>query len=202
MSKTKLDRTAAAQVLASCMEGNTYSPKAIASNIKWIGQTGPKLDATIHASAIACIAVSLPHNEGGHSCFHSAVALVQTLKDLNKSARTKALIAWFHAHSNLRLRIEKDGKVTGGILPQKSKLFRAGIDPMAAWDKPFWVVEEKDTDPREFSIGLALANLLKRAEKAIAEMSDEEKAALADLKATFDKLAPADATPAKETADA
>lgn len=198
MSKSTLNRTSSAAVLSACMVGNTFDGNAIATQIKWIAQTGPKLDATIHAVAVACIGMSMPHAEGGHNCPLRALQLCQTLKDLNKSVRLKALIAWFTAMSNLRLKIEGD-KVTGGVLKPTMKGYRDDITIAAADAKPFWSVEEKDVDPAAFdddAFAAAVAKLIKRAKSDNASLSPAAATALADLEALGNRL------PKKETVNA
>jgi hypothetical protein len=177
---TKLNRTSAGAVMNACLAGNAFDGQAIARQIKFIAQTGPKLDATIHGVAVACIGMSMPHSEGGHNCAMRAVQLVNTLADLNKSARTKALVAWFHAFSNIRLRKDdKTGKYVGSVMSPKLKGYRSDISTGDAMATPFWSVEEKSSDPADFFLGDAIAKLIKRAAGKVETQADKD--ALASL---------------------
>lgn len=188
MSKKTLDRSSAGAVLNSLNEGNLVSGKKVDASIKWIASTGSKMDATIHATAVACIYLSMPHKEGGHNCAMRALALVNAMP---KGSRVKALVAWFHAYSNIRFRWEKKaGAYSAGVLKPEAKEYR-DARPADALAKPFWSVEEKAVDPAEFThdkFAAAVAALIKKATAAVDKLSPADKAALDDLRAVGTKL--------------
>ncbi len=186
-SKT-FDRANIFSAFASMQEGNGFSTSAVDKNIGWIASTGKKMDCMIHATAVVCIYLSMPHKDGGHNCANRALKLVNAMP---KGSRVKALVAWFHAYSNIRLRWDKKaGAYTAGVLKPSAKDYKPA-DPQTAMSKPFWSVEEKDVDPSEFTtdtLAKRVAALLKAASAANAKLDAKGKAALADLQAAALKM--------------
>lgn len=179
--------TDARTVLNSFYAGSSIDGKALATGIKAIAATGKKLDVQMHATAVACLVSSMPMADGGHL---NATPAAQLLNAMPKGSRAKALAAWFEAFSNIVLKKDKEGAWVAKLTPPTQKNYKALTDKdvQAALDKPFWSVDEKDTDPKAFLLGPAIAKLLKMAEQHLAEMSDADKAALADLRGIQTKL--------------
>lgn len=143
--------------------GNAIDSGAVASAIKWIASTGKKLDDRIHATAVACIHLSMPQDVGGHLNADSAR---QLLNAMPRGSRAKALAAWFEAFSNIRLTYDKKAGEWKVKLLKPQDAGYADADPKAAFDKPFWSVDEQDVDAAAFSIGALLKTLLTKADKA------------------------------------
>lgn len=190
MAKASINYTDALAVRTSFAadDGNGYDTKKLSASIGSIRSSGQKLDARIHATAHALMARALSHKD---------CSLVGGLIDaMPKSARRKALIAWFTAFSNVVILTDKAGKVTAKMHSPGTKSFKDDAEALLdkAWAKPFWSVEEKETDPAAFDskrFALAVAALIKRAEGDNAALDEDGKAALADLKVLRHKL-PAD----------
>lgn len=180
MAKKNVRDTADASVILNSFRKSDNMGASIAEQIKWIGTTGKKMDAVIHATAVGCILMSMPLDENG---FLNADPAIKLMNAMPKGSRAKALAAWFEAFSNIRVKL--DGKTatwTGGLLKPTDKLYKAA-DPTTAFAKPFWSVDEKATDPKAFLLGEQLARLIKMASdpKNMADMTDDEKAFLVDL---------------------
>jgi hypothetical protein len=196
-NRTKtLDRALSAPaILTALNEGNNVSPKFVDGAITRIGTMGKKLDNLIHGTAVACIYLSMPHKEGGHNCAARALKLV---KAMPKGSRAKALVAWFHAYSNIRIvKDTKSGELKAGVLKPENKQYKAA-DPVAALANPFWSVEEKDVDPAAFttdSLVKRVAALIKAAKADNAKLDAAGIAALADLEGLATKLATKAADP-------
>jgi hypothetical protein len=182
MTKTKLDMTNPAIALEALKTGNDYDPKLIASSIRTVASNGAKLDARIHAAACALLSRSDAHND---------CSLVPSLLDaMPKSARRKALIAWFHAFSNVFIRVEKNGTIRANMVGKDAKGYKL-VDHASAFAKPFWSVEEKDVDASAFdtlAFAEAVARLIKRATNENAKLDQAGLDALADLKTVAAKL--------------
>lgn len=119
----------------------------IDTNIKWIGRTGKKLDAIIHATACAIIV---------HAQQHGDCSRAKTLLDaMPKSGRAKALLAWFETMSPIRF--NGDGEV--GLLADKEKRVWMVDEAKAT---PFWELNP-EKDVVVFDLDKALAALLKKA---------------------------------------
>jgi hypothetical protein len=182
-----LDRSVAGAVLTSLHEGNAVCSRKVDAEIKWIGGTGKKMDGSIHATAVACIYLSMPHLDGGHNCAIRAERLVNAMP---KGSRVKALVAWFTRFSNIRLIRQEDGSYKGAVLKPTAKDYK-DADPQTALTKPFYSVEEKDVDPAAFddqAFAKAVAALIKRAKSDNAALGAEGLAALADLEVLKVKL--------------
>lgn len=177
----------ASSVLSSFYSGDKLDLKAVASATGAIGRAGAKLDTQIHATAVACIVASLPHEEGGYL---NAEPARQLLNAMPKGSRAKALAAWFEAFSNVRLRREEKGWTVKMVGPANKMYVKA--DPDAAMAKPFWSVEEQGTDPKAFTLGAALASLLRKAEAAAKEgkLSPEDAEVVAALRKAGGKVLP------------
>ena len=174
---TKPDMINPAIALDALKEGNDYSPKLIGASIRSIATTGKKLDARIHAAACALLSRSDAHRD---------CSLVSSLINaMPKSARRKALIAWFHAFSNVLIQVNKDGTVKAIMRGPKAAGYIADVDHAAAFNRPFWTAEEADTKPEAFTterFAAAVARLIKQAEGTTSALDDAGKAALAELK--------------------
>lgn len=183
-----LDRTNARAVLTALNEGNSIDAKRVDASIRYVTQTGAKLLPTIHATAVACIHLSMPHIDGGHNCAIRATNLVNAMP---KGTRVKALVAWFAAFSNIRLVWDKKlNTYKGGVLKPEAKAY-VQADPGGAMLKPFWTPEEKDVDPAVFTdskFATAIANLIARAKGSNATLDAKGLAVLADLEAVALKL--------------
>lgn len=189
-NRTKtLDRAISAPaILTALHEGNAVSPKFVDGAITRIGTMGKKMDNLLHSTAVACIYLSMPHTDGGHNCAARALKLLQAMP---KGSRAKALIAWFHAYSNIRIvKDSKTGGLKAGVLKPENKQYKIA-DPIAAMAKPFWTVEEKDVDPADFttdSLAKRVAALIKAAKSDNARLDAAGIAALADLEGLAVKL--------------
>ena len=172
---TKVNLLDSAAVLGSMMPAgaNDYCPKLIGASIKTIAGNGAKLDARIHATAVALVHRAADHRD--------ASLVPNLISAMPKSSRRKALIAWFHAYSNVIIKVDAKGVVTAGVPKVESKLYRQP-DPVKAEASPFWSVDEKDTDPKAFLFGKRIAALLKAAEAHVDALSTSDKAVLADLR--------------------
>lgn len=188
MTVNKLDRTDAVAVLASLMVGNTYDGGLVDKAVSYVAATGKKLDGTIHAAAVACIYLSMPHADGGHNAHERAVRLVNAMP---KGSRVKALVAWFTEFSNLRINFDKKlGQYTGGVLPPTAKTY-AAARPVEAMAMPFWTPAEAPPAADAFNSAMfanAVASLIKRATVANAALDAVGIAALADLRQVALKL--------------
>lgn len=186
INRPVFDRAASASsVLTSLMDGNAVSGRAVASATKSIGTIGGKLDNMIHGTAVACIYLSMSVAEGGPAS--GAKPAADLLNAMPKGSRAKALAAWFEAFSNIRPKFDKQAKAwTANVLPATAKTY-ALPRPTEAMDKPFWTVEERDTDPKAFDFGGALMRLIKKAQDNLAALTDAERAALADLTGMVEK---------------
>lgn len=205
MATKNVRDTADASVILNSFRKSDNMGASIADQIKWIAATGKKLDAVIHATAVGCILMSMPLDENG---FLNADPAIKLMNAMPKGSRAKALAAWFEAFSNIRVKLDpKSGEWVGGLLKPTDKLY-AVAKPEDAFAKPFWSVEEKNTDPKAFLLGEQLARLIKMASdpKNLADMTDDEKAFLNDLSklaATAPKRSavPAPVAPVEASAD-
>lgn len=190
-TKTLIRSLSAPAILTALGDGNIVSPKFVDWAITRIGTAGKKLDNLIHGTAVACIYLSMPHKEGGHNCANRALKLI---KAMPKGSRSKTLIAWFHAYSNIRIVTDaKTKELTAGVLPPTSKQYKAA-DPIAAMDKPFWSVDEVAPTPADFTtdaFAKRVAALIKAAKADNAKLDAKGIAALADLEGLAATLAPA-----------
>lgn len=192
MTKNVRETGDASVILNSFRKSNNMSG-AISDQIKWIKSTGAKLDAVIHASAVGCIYMSMPLDEGG---FLNADMAARLLNSMPKGSRVKALAAWFEAFSNVFPKRDKNGEWACGLIKPTDKRYKAA-DPTTAFAKPFYSVEEKNTDPKAFILGEQLARLIKLASKpeTMADMSEDERAFLAELTAVAAKAPKKPAAP-------
>lgn len=180
MATKNVRDTADASVILNSFRKSDNMGASIAEQIKWIGSTGKKLDAVIHATAVGCIYMSMPLDENG---FLNADPAIKLMNAMPKGSRAKALAAWFEAFSNIRVKMDpKSASWVGGLLKPTDKLY-VEAKPVDAFAKPFWSVEEKNTDPKAFLLGEQLARLIKMASKPenLEGMTDDEKAFLNDL---------------------
>jgi phospholipase/lecithinase/hemolysin len=122
----------------------------IAANIKWIGTTGAKLDAIIHATAVAIL-----HNAKDTGQTTPALDL---LKAMPKSGRAKALKAWFETMSPIRINADLTEVKLAGKADTRVWLIED------ATDTPFWELNP-EKDVQVFDLDKALNALLSRAAK-------------------------------------
>ncbi|UCR81388.1 hypothetical protein [Brevundimonas phage AA] len=152
---------------------NFAKPTSLAQidqNIKWIAATGKKLDAILHATAVAIIV---------HAKEHGDCSRAKTMLDaMPKSGRAKALAAWFETFSAIRF--NGDGEV--GLLADKEKRIWLVEEAQAT---PFWELNP-EKDVVVFDLDKALAALLKKAhdqeQKGILVPDAKLKARLAQVK--------------------
>lgn len=142
----------------------------IDTNIRWVGKTGVKLDAIIHATACAIIV---------HAKEHGDCSRAKTLLDaMPKSGRAKALLAWFETMSPIRF--NGDGEV--GLLADKDKRVWMVDEAKAT---PFWELNP-EKDVVVFDLDKALASLLKKAhdqeQKGVFQPDPATKARLAQVR--------------------
>jgi hypothetical protein len=179
--KPSIDYTDSNAVLESLKTDNHFDVTKIDASNVTVYNMGRKSDAIIHATAVACIYLSMPHVDGGHNCHIRAMNLVNNMP---KGSRVKALVAWFAAYSNVRLIFDKKvGKYRGGVLKPDLKGYDVAT-PQAALAKPFWMVEEANVSPKAFTddtLAIAVANLIARAKMDNAVLSVKGLAALKDL---------------------
>lgn len=188
---SKVDYTNAAAVLETfkSADTNSYDSKKLSASITSIRTAGRKLDARIHATAVGLMDRAV-HNR---DC-----SLVGALIDaLPASGRRKDLIAWFHAFSNVRIRHDQKADAFKANMLGQNNADWLNDDAQEAklaeaFAKPFYSVEEATRTSNPFVLSNAIAALLKKAEKAVDAMSDEDKAAIADLKEMQAKLVPAE----------
>lgn len=179
MATKNVRDTADASVILNSFRKSDNMGASLAEQIKWIAATGKKMDAVIHATAVGCIYMSMPLDENG---FLNADPAINLMRAMPKGSRAKALAAWFEAFSNIRVKLNKDGQWVGGLLRPTDKLY-ADANPVDAFAKPFYSVEEKATDPKAFILGEQLARLIKLASKpeSLADMTADERTFLDEL---------------------
>jgi hypothetical protein len=151
--------------------GNGYDAGAISKLCASIKQRGNLLDIDIHAAAVAGLGRVADDNDT------SGVAAL--LNAMPRGSRAKTLAEWaLHFGNLVALFDKKNGMWTCKLLPKEQ---RKEISLDKAFARPFWDVEEKVT-PGVFSLSLLVAQLIKKAEREVDTMSEQDKAALADLK--------------------
>jgi hypothetical protein len=119
----------------------------IAKNVKDIRTAGAKLDKLIHTTGVALIVASMPQGEGGHLDMSKAIPFVDALP---QGVRKQGVLAWLHAHSNIRMGTKRldDGKLqtTARLLKPTMEVDGKSVpnpeyrpaQPLAANAKPFW----------------------------------------------------------------
>lgn len=151
-------------------------------NIGWIKTTGKKMDAVMHSTAVACLAASQTHENGGHHC---PIRAAKMLNAMPRGSRAKTLADWFEHFSNLRPKFDKKANEWRvGMLASTSKGYKEQIDLIAAFAKPFYAVEEKTDGAKAFDVGALMAQLIRaceRADKGEVIMSAEDRAAASKL---------------------
>jgi len=186
----KQDFSAAVQTkLASLRVGNSYNVGAVNKSATSIAGRTATLDVDIHATAVAAVYVSHPATIGGHGDTSGAEKLVNSL---GKHTRAKALVSWFHVHSDIVLTFDKKADCFKAKLAAKDDR-RSDADLQAlvakAVNEPFWnKPEQADRDFDTQSLAKAVAALIKRAEADLTKLDDDGLSALADLKVLNQKL--------------
>lgn len=182
--KTNLSDTSA--VLA----GLRADHSSFAARVSWLKTTGAKVDAVTHALAIYCIYQSMPADPTVTGVGNLNISPVMDLMNaMPKSARAKALAAWFNAFSNVRV-TEAKGKWSVKLVKPGTDDFKADIDIAKATANPFWIVPEKATAPEEFSLVGQASAFLARMAKKVDKMTADEKAAFRAMEALVKDLAP------------
>jgi len=180
---TKINMTdAKAMFLAMVPKGAVPVLAMMDKNIGWIKTTGTKMDAVMHSTAVACLAASQTHENGGHHC---PLRFERMLNAMPRGSRAKTLADWAEHFSNLRAKYDKKAGVWKvGILTPASKQHKEQIDLIAAFAKPFYEVEEKTDGAKAFDVGALMAQLVRACEKADkgeVTMSADDRAAATKL---------------------
>jgi len=133
-----------------------------------IARRGYKLDVDIHAVAVACLEFAMPAELAEEGAKNAEPAR-QLLASMPKGSRAKTLADWFEAHSNVRLKMGKDGKWSAGIAKgqmahEDDKLRELAT---AGKNKPFFDVAEKTNGAQAFDLTSMLANFFSKADAAI-----------------------------------
>jgi len=164
---TDLTALNAAAKLACTING-AYDTGAVANRISSIRTRGAKLDADIHAVAVACLHFAMPKGMGDVGDSNAEPAR-QLLSAMPKGSRAKTLGDWFEAYSNVRLKMGKDGKWSVGIAKADKAHPADKLEELAKAGeaKPFWSVEEKTAGAQAFDLNAALIKLFAQADKAI-----------------------------------
>lgn len=170
--------------LETLIEGNGYSAGKVGALSKSLAKRGKAYDADIHAAAVAAIYISMPLADGGTLNGEPARQLIASI---GKSSRAMTLKDWFAAFSNIRLTL-KDGAWTVKMLGPDKEGYKPA-QPVKAFDKPFWSVEEQTRGAQAFDFAGAMARLLARAanDEKLSE-DDKSKAALLKTWAVKHKL--------------
>lgn len=175
---------AKAMFLAMVPKGKGAVPAlaVIDKQIAWIKTTGTKMDAVMHSTAVACLAASQLHENGGHHC---PLRFAKMLNAMPRGSRAKTLADWAEHFSNLRAKYDKKaGEWKVGILTSASKGYKEQIDLIAAFAKPFYEVEEKTDGAKAFDVGALMAQLVRaieKADKGEVSMSEDDRAAAGKL---------------------
>lgn len=169
--------------LASLRDGNVYSIAKVQKEAGLIKIAAAKLDVRYHACAVAALGCVMDHNQ--------ATPLADLLNSMGKSARAKALAEWAERFSHVVLEKHKEKGWSARLVDKADRWTQEQLqDAMVkAEAEPFWTPEEKSS--RDFSLHMALAALLKKAEAAKGKGSIEDErelAALAKLTALADDL--------------
>lgn len=158
--------------------------KAFANGIAVVKDTGAKLDARIHALAMACIDMAMPStvcDAGASNCEPAR----QLLNAMPKISRAKTLADWFEAHSNIRAKFDKKAGDWKCNLAKKDALsYMASAEKLmearAAADKqPFFTPEEKTGGAKDFDFAAGLSNFIARAAKSLGNDNPQVAALLA-----------------------
>lgn len=189
----------AVSMIASLKVNGKFDADKVRDKTAGIKRSAANVAAGIHAVGVAALHFAMPMTHGGNTNGEPARQLVNALP---KGLRQKALVAWFEAHSNIRLRFDKKAgeytvKLVGPALP---KMFKDG-DALVALAKageaqPFWAVEEKATAPHEFDAVARLEGMLKAADKFDGEVAKIIRDAQAAVKVRLAAMAAAKADPA------
>lgn len=179
----KIDMTNPANVLESfkSADSNSYCASKLGQAIRSEAKKSALTDARQHALAFAIMDRAAAHND----CSLAG----ELVTAMPKGARRNDLIAWFVAFSNVRIKLDKEtGRYKSGLCSKNDKSWRdataldAGLKE--AWDRPFYSVEEAKRDANPFdskAFAAAVAKLIKRAQADNAQLSDTDKAVLADM---------------------
>ncbi|GEM_PF-1559569 len=179
--------------LSTLKAGNGFDGAAISKLCASIKTRGNNLDIDIHAAAVAALGRVADHDDTS-----GAQALLNAMP---RGSRAKTLAEWcLHFGNVVAVFDKRNGLWTCKLLPKDE---RKPISLDAAFKRPFWDVEEK-VQAGAFNLAALVAALIKKADKAVDEMSDTDRAALADLKVINAKFAPAEpmTPPAGTTGDA
>lgn len=145
---------------------NTMDIKQFNKNVKTIALSGAKLDALVHATAVAGLV--LIQADG------NATRMDQLLQALPKGYRRQGFVLWVQAFSPIRW--NGDGKI--GLQKPEAKTYTA-FNPVDAEAVPFWDFTQEAV-PGKLSLEAILAILKREADKLAkadvetGEIRDEE----------------------------
>ena len=174
---SKIDLTDYNAVMSTMLKGNGFNAGLIGKSIALLSSATAKVDARAHATAMAVLYCSLPAEMGGSRDCSKAVALVEAL---GKGGRANAMIAWFHAHSNVRFIAKKGQPLAVKMVSEKTpKLYRelTPADVENARLSPYWVkpaVEGTAKFVTDETFITRLSSLIAACEKEGAELSNPD----------------------------
>lgn len=194
MTKSLFEMSSAS--VAAMREKGRFLDSKVSDKTKSIAGRSNTLVADIHAVAFAALHYAAHTSVCDEGACNGEPAR-KLVVAVGTGIRAKTLVDWFHAHSNVRLRMDKNKAWTVKMVGPNHEGFLdkdATVAAMqAGWDKPFYSVEEKTSGAKAFDLGAAMASMLARAAKELGE-NDPKVVFLADwAKAN----APAPVKPAK-----
>lgn len=175
----------AASVNAALVGLTVNGKTSVAAGIKLadsIKRRSAKLDVDIHAVMVAACRTSV---ENGDTSLAAAV-----LNSLGKAMRAKTAAQWFETLTNIRTDFDKVKGWTCKLTPKDDRI---EVNLKRCLETPFWTAAEK-VDAGAFDdirMWMTIDKLIKAAKDG-ADLSENAKAMLADLKVMSAKLAPAE----------
>lgn len=170
--------------LATLKDGNTYSVAKVQKEAGLIKVAAAKMDVRYHAAAVAALGCIMDHGQ--------ATPLADLLNAMGRSTRVKTLAEWAMKHSHVTLEKNKGGVWAAKLVDKEDRKSKDDLLNLLlkAEAEPFWNAEEKTAS--DFNLGLAIAQLLKRAESAKkkGQVTPEEGLALIELQSMAEKFAP------------
>lgn len=191
MAKKTFEQRVSA-VLNGLRDNGTYSVAKVIKLGGSIGTRAANLDVDMHSAGVAALGCAMDHND--------TTAAVKIINSLGRHTRAKAFATWCEKYSDITLNLnKKTGLWTGKLLAKEDRRDAQKLAELLAeaLADPFWSPPEKSS--RDFSLALALAHLLKRAETAKAKgtLSGDDLVALVDIQEVAERVAPK--TPEKAT---
>lgn len=165
-----------ADAKSKCSVNGMFDTDATMKRIDSIRSRGQKLDADIHAVAVACLHFAMPESVNAECGRKNAEPARQLLSAMPKGSRAQTLADWFEAHSNVSLTRGKDGKWSAGIAKgEKAKPDEELLELASKADaRPFWDVAEKTGGAKAFDLNVLMIRLFAEADKAIAAGSIDD----------------------------